>query len=104
MHPAIRAITDQISRLPAVEKILLFGSRALDLLEEALAMPRDDAAKAPLPVMPGLDPGIHPRVGGGRATWIAGSSPAMTKGSHASLHWLKRRSKGRPARRFAQSD
>jgi predicted nucleotidyltransferase len=28
MHPAIRAITEQISHLPAIRKIVLFGSRA----------------------------------------------------------------------------
>src|SRR5689334_3985794 len=31
-------------------------------------------------VMPGLDPGIHPNPACGTVAWIAGSSPAMTRG------------------------
>jgi hypothetical protein len=33
--------------------------------------------------MPGLEPGIHVFFGCARKTWMAGTSPAMTKNHHA---------------------
>jgi len=41
-----------------------------------------------LPVIPGLDPGIHAFNDAGRTTWVAGPSPAMT--SRVSSGWCQR--------------